>query len=902
MRDLLLSAFIQISILYLFIIKFRAMKNLIHIAAIVFFFLIFGSQYLHSQTFEEFARQREAGYEAFAKEYGQFIEKMNQQYDKYVKQRDKEFTDYLNQGWKEYQLFNGLAPVEKPKPVDVPKFDPNTSSLSSRMLPFQSTIAEPVARPKPEPRLPEMQKTEPEDFPTRPLSFSYYGNLVSLAYDPALFTTIPSTIDNNAISKIWSVLSNTNYNHIVNQLGAKSREMNLNDWGYFKLVQNTANAIYPNSANGANLLAWFLMNRSGYKARAAYFNNEVMLLLPAIQDVYDVNFQIFNGVKYYLIESKSSQVYTYDKDFPDATRIMDMNINSPLNLGTMNAKRTLSFNYEGNSHNLVFEYCKNCVEFYRDYPLSNIQVYFNSVASPVAKESFAQTLLPLLAGRSELDAVGLLLNFTQTAFAYKTDEQQFGYEKFFFAEELLHYPFSDCEDRSVLFAYLVRELMNLKVIGLEYMDHMATAVNFSADPGGDYYTYKSEKFTICDPTFMNAPVGLVMPQYAESTAGILEINNNQYFGSLSEKIWDNIYASNGYRAGNKQDLVFDVNGNAYAAGYFKGNALFGDTKLVAMEQSHGAFVAKYDFKGDLVWVRQPDRQENTIAYHIALDDNQNICVAGTFNGELIWGSTSLRTANADVFIAKYNPNGNLLWAGKAAIDTLNPAMNFMFTAKFNHAGKHLETSLYKENAAYASYGFSFDPAGNVLLTGSSYANTGLNISTMAYESGAEFDPIQRLKEENDKLIAQNYNPVIAGLFAAINLIKYNNVVIPGKAAQEALDRYNPGFKKTAPTVYGSISRINFMKNDQGIILITTENKRSITIDYLKINDNATIKITEFKNGNTQLDVLSGINVGKAIVWYDLNFVRLLKDSGDLLFDYASDHTQKTFNLKKDILY
>ena len=53
----------------------------------------------------------------------------------------------------------------------------------------------------------------------------------------------------------------------------------------------------------------------------------------------------------------------------------------------------------------------------------------------------------------------LLLHYLHRAFPYKTDEAQFGVERTLFAEEMFHYPYSDCEDRSILFARLVRDLM-----------------------------------------------------------------------------------------------------------------------------------------------------------------------------------------------------------------------------------------------------------------------------------------------------------------------------------------------------------------------------------------------------------------------------------------------------------
>jgi hypothetical protein len=864
--------------------------------------ILLTSAEISSQTFEEFKKQREAEFQQFRTEYNEFISQMSRQFDEYVQQRDREFTEYLNQRWSEYQVFAGMKKEEKPKPVLTPTLDPREALTAPRLLP--AILPEPptIPRPQPEPRLPLIQKSEPEKFPTHNIRFDFYGNPVNLNYDPAMIVTLPANINNHSISRFWNNASKSNYNYLAKQLGDYSRAMNLNDWGYYLLVRHTAREMYRHNPNGARLMAWFLMNRSGYKARAAYHENQVMLLLPAMQDLYEVNYQVFDGLKYYLVDGNAQRIHTYDKDFPDATRIVDMNINTPLNMGDAIETRTVGFRYAGRDYSLEFGYCLNTVKFYDDYPLAQIDLYFNAAVSRLAKESLVETLLPLVVNLPETDAANLLLNFAQTAFAYKTDPEQFGREKFFFAEEVLHYPYSDCEDRSVLFAWLVRELLGLKVIGLEYNDHVATAVKFNDDPGGSYLMHQNEKYTICDPTYINARVGMAMPQYASAAAILHETDNSHYYGAMRDKIWEAITAAGGKRAGNKQDLVFDSDGNAYATGFFKGSAVFGNTRLKADGDMQNAFVAKFNPRTEILWAQQLQSNSYSVAYHVALDHEENVYISGTFRDKIAFGNIAISTAEADIFIAKYNQQGMPVWAGKAAVDTINPSLNFIFSARYDGYGKHLGTEIFLEDVNYTAYGINFDQSGNVVLTGSSFTNTGLNIEEMRYATLEGFDPILNLKDENDRLIKQGYDPAIAGLFAAINLIKINNVVIPGSAAQEALDRFNPDFRKKAPKVYDGIARISFLKNDQGIVLINTENRRPVTIDYLKILDNSTIKITEFSDGNIQLDIIDGISLGRAIVWYNLNFVRLKKDTGDLLFDYARDNTQRLLNLKKDILY
>ena len=132
-------------------------------------------------------------------------------------------------------------------------------------------------------------------------------------------------------------------------------------------------------------------------------------------------------------------------------------------------------------------------------------------------------LKPMLIGLNELDAVNLLLNFVQKKFEYKTDNEQFGKEKWFFPEDQLHYPYSDCEDRSVFFTYLVKKLLNLKVIGLNYPGHVAIAVAFNGSVNGYAINYKGYSYIIADPTYIGATAGMCMPQFVNIKPKVVEL-------------------------------------------------------------------------------------------------------------------------------------------------------------------------------------------------------------------------------------------------------------------------------------------------------------------------------------------------------------------------------------------
>jgi len=71
---------------------------------------------------------------------------------------------------------------------------------------------------------------------------------------------------------------------------------------------------------------------------------------------------------------------------------------------------------------------------------------------------------------------------------------------------------------------------------------------------------------------------------------------------------------------------------------------------------------------------------------------------------------------------------------------------------------------------------------------------------------------------------------------------------------------------------------------------------------MRVRNDTKVKLSFLASGDARLEILSGIRVGKSVVWFDLNYVELFKKTGDMLFDYDSDHTQKKLNLKNDILY
>ena len=171
-------------------------------------------------------------------------------------------------------------------------------------------------------------------------------------------------------------------------------------------------------------------------------------------------------------------------------------------------------------------YSTSHLRYYDEIPTTVFPIYFKTPVSSEAEQALAQTFSTLGKRYNKVQMVDIMLNFVQTAFAYKIDEQQFGREKYFFPEEVIGYPFSDCEDRSALFAWLVRRFVGYDVIGVLYDDHLATAVCFGNDAQlqGKSVDFNGKRYFVCDPTYSNATIGTVLPKFVNAKYEIVKIN------------------------------------------------------------------------------------------------------------------------------------------------------------------------------------------------------------------------------------------------------------------------------------------------------------------------------------------------------------------------------------------
>ncbi len=114
-------------------------------------------------------------------------------------------------------------------------------------------------------------------------------------------------------------------------------------------------------------------------------------------------------------------------------------------------------------------------------------------------------------------------------------------------------------------------------------------------------------------------------------------------------------------------VATDSSGNVFETGYFSGSLSFGSFGL-SSSGNIDAFIVKYDNNGNVLWAKSVGGiSDDEFGYSVSTDRFGNAYLTGFFKSNTVTiGSTMLTNAGAsgtaDIFIVKFNSNGNVLWA------------------------------------------------------------------------------------------------------------------------------------------------------------------------------------------------------------------------------------------------
>lgn len=156
------------------------------------------------------------------------------------------------------------------------------------------------------------------------------------------------------------------------------------------------------------------------------------------------------------------------------------------------------------------------------------------------------------------------------------------------------------------------------------------------------------------------------------------------FDVTGNTIWAKSYGGTDYDEA--YSITEDTGGNLYVCGGFRSSdfILGNDTLVCHGNAWQDAFIAKFDANGNAVWAKGMGGYDSDFGFSVSADLFGNVFFTGQFGSNTIsFGSTTL--IGSGIFLAKYDATGNVLWAKRAG--------------------------------AFVSYSVSADPSGNAYITG-----------------------------------------------------------------------------------------------------------------------------------------------------------------------------------------
>jgi len=465
----------------------------------------------------------------FLNEFNGFVQQSEQQFTSFNDSINRQFAENLKKQWESFSVFAGIPPPLKPKPVVPRKATLESSPVNNAVIAVKEVIPQEKLLPIFEPSIPSFDTLPDTQAMNRSknLEFTFYGTLVDFTVPMEACRHRLSEISNAAIADFWMKLNEDKLQSLVSQSLLLKDKLRLNDWGVYQLTKSVAQSLFAEAQyNEQTVLVIFLLNAMGYDAKMALDDHSTYCLLHTQQQLYSVPFVRLFDKTYFVFHLKDTfhpnknNLYTYSFDYPNSIRAVDMNIGeTPHFEKAMQAKLLES---EVFHQSVKVYYNTNLIDFYHDYPQMEVNVYAEAKVSPEFYSSVRDALQPILQDKSNVEAVTALLHLMHYSFDYAVDEVQFGFEKPLFCEENFYYPYNDCEDRAVLFAFLVRELLGLKTVLVEYSDHVATAVSFGdTELSGDFLVLEHEKYVICDPTYIGASIGMSMSEYKNQPVKVM---------------------------------------------------------------------------------------------------------------------------------------------------------------------------------------------------------------------------------------------------------------------------------------------------------------------------------------------------------------------------------------------
>lgn len=472
------------------------------------------------------------------RQYEKFRRKAKEEYRDFRHECNREYAEFMRKAWKEFQISDPIpAPKEEivspvVRPIDGQSVTPVSPIDERGAEPHVEVVEIPECLPQPLPVAPIGEELQPmEQF----FTFTYCGTQYRVRLGDRHRFSLPYC-NEKEVARVWEDCSDAKFNNVIRDCLELRIRHSLCDWAYLQMLIALGNSFFETGSNEATLLTAYLYCQSGYKMRLAHDKQKLHLLIASKHTIYEYKYFAIEGESYYLLDKEThTPLHICEASYPEEQALSLWLEKTPVLDVMYTDGRVLQDKSYPEIQTEVYAN-ENLLRFFESYPPSEVggnkMTYWAMYAQTPLDKEMKECLYPMLKqqlnGLTEEEAANRLLHFVQTAFEYGYDEELWGRDRSFFAEETLFYPYSDCEDRAILFSHLVRDLLDLNVALIYYPGHLATAVCFNKEVQGDYLTIDNRRFIICDPTYVNASVGESMPTVDSGNIKVTVLKRNVY--------------------------------------------------------------------------------------------------------------------------------------------------------------------------------------------------------------------------------------------------------------------------------------------------------------------------------------------------------------------------------------
>lgn len=340
------------------------------------------------------------------------------------------------------------------------------------------------------------------------VSFQYYSEHIQLDYEDNMIPNTVPKANKESIALFYDTLDKSTFRPVLLQLASYKRKFSLNGYLYYDLIHQAVQHLCKDkNGNYKTLLEWFLLSKSGVDTRLTYVGQAIYLYAYSQENIYNIPIVQIQGkdyinltsFKYAYTSSKSSTAFIVDIVVNPNGKPLSFSLQKLPNLSAQPMNKEMVFAHRNELYRFDITLDKTLIDLMENYPLVDELYYIETPISSTLQASLVKKLRELMEKKSKQESVQFLLSLTRTAFNYKTDLDNFGKNKPMIPDEVLYYAHSDCEDRSALFYALIKELVDLPTIVVDYPEHLTIGVALPENIGKPLL-YEGRSYTICDPT------------------------------------------------------------------------------------------------------------------------------------------------------------------------------------------------------------------------------------------------------------------------------------------------------------------------------------------------------------------------------------------------------------------